>query len=223
MKKATKPATKGAAGKPAAKPAAKPAGREPIYVGDKNNKRLKAYNDSLKTYELSGKLKKEMISKAGSAKTSNKFQSAVSKTFGKYRKAGLNDDLLRGTNKKLIDKGYGDHVYDWVAKKPVQPVVFKEGADKNPFAKKPSATKKVEKANVASKGLKMPSPSIKVQKTVKLPSGIRNIKYDTQKGKVLVNLDGTEKSMERKEFDKWVNKPENRKMFNEYRSKKAKK
>ena len=52
MKKATKPATKGAAGKPAAKPAAKPAGRKPIYVTDPNNKRLKSYQDSLKTYKL---------------------------------------------------------------------------------------------------------------------------------------------------------------------------
>jgi uncharacterized protein YidB (DUF937 family) len=197
--------------------------REPIYVGDKKNKRLKAYNDSLNTYELSGKLKKELVSKAGNAKTGKKFQEAVGKLYGKYSKAGLNRDLLRGTNKKLIDRGYGENVMDWIAKKPVQPVVFKEGADKNPFIKKTTATQKAEKANVSPKELSIPKSSIKVQKTVKLPSAIRDIKYDTQKGTVLVDLDGTNRAMPRKDFDKWVNIPENRKMFDDYRRVKAKK
>ena len=79
------------------------------------------------------------------------------------------------------------------------------------------------KANVAPKELSIPKPSIKVQKTVKLPSAIRDIKYDVQKGTVLLDLDGTNRAMPRKDFDSWVNKPENRKMFDDYRKAKAKK
>jgi len=216
MKKATKPATKGAAGKPAAKPAAKPtakpAGRKPIYVTDPNNKRLLAYNDSLKTYELDKKFKKELHSKLSSAKTKEEYDKAYLNMNKKWSKAGLNPDLYRFSGKVFIKRDFGPNVKriisDQVVKKPVQPIILLE---------------KETKTNVAPKGLKKPSPSIKVERTVKLPSGIRDVKYDTQKGTVLVNLDGTQKSMPRKDFDKWVNQPENRKMFNEYRSKKAKK
>lgn len=211
MKKATKPATKGAAGKPAAKPAAKPAGRKPIYVTDPNNKRLKSYQDSSKTYEMFGDFKKEIVSSFKSSKSEQDFVNKRESILNKYKKRGFNTKLLKHTDILELEKKIGNdemRLLSSFAKKPVQPVILE---------------KKATKANVAPKGLKMPSPSIKVQKTVKMPSGIRNIKYDTQKGTVLVNLDGTEKAMDRKDFDKWVNKPENRKMFNEYRSKKAKK
>ncbi len=229
MKKATKPATKGAAGKPAAKPsakpAAKPAGRKPIYVTDPKDKRLLAYQDSLKTYKLVKPYVNELAGKVKSAKSLSDFSEIVGKVVNKYREAGLNTDLLIDNNKIAAKTSYGS-LADKVAKKPTRPVLLKKAEPKKELPKKEVkavANKTVSKTNVAQKGLKMPSPSIKVQKTVKMPSGIRNIKYDTQKGKVLVNLDGTEKSMERKDFDKWVNQPENRKMFNEYRSKKAKK
>jgi len=211
MRKATKPATKGAAGKPAAKPAAKPAGRKPIYVTDPNNKRLKSYQDSSKTYQLFGAFKKELLDSFKSSKSDEDFYNKRASIHNKYKKKGFNSKLIKNTDVLELEKKIGNHelrLFRGVVKKPVQPVILEQ---------------KATKANVASKGLKMPSTSIKVQKTVKMPSGIRNIKYDTQKGTVLVNLDGTEKAMDRKDFDKWVNKPENRKMFNEYRSKKAKK
>jgi hypothetical protein len=215
MKKVSKPAPKKAASKPASKTPEKPA-RKPIYVSSTKDKRLLAYNDSLKTHNLSNKFKKDLKESTSKAKTSKEFQEARSASFGKFLKAGGNYELLRGTNKKLVNKGYGDYIMDWETKKPVQPVEYKKPS---PVA----ARKKEEKTSIAPKQLKKPSPSIKVERTVKLPSGIRDVKYDTQKGTVLVNLDGTQKSMPRKDFDKWVNQPENRKMFNEYRSKKAKK
>ena len=77
-------------------------------------------------------------------------------------------------------------------KKPVQPVEYKKN----------------EEVNIAP--------------TVKLPSAIRDIKYDIQEGTVFVDLDGTNRAMPRKEFTTWVNKPENRKMFDDYRKAKAK-
>lgn len=220
MKKASKPATKGAAGKPAAKPA----GRKPIYVTDPKDKRLLAYQDSLKTYKLAKPYVNEVAKKVKSAKTRKEFEEISYGVADKYMSAGMNPDLLR--NGKTAVKTQHGYLVDLIAKKPKRPVLLKKTDSTKELPKKeakPVANKQVPKTNVAPKGLKMPSPSIKVQKTVKMPSGIRNIKYDTQKGTVLVNLDGTEKAMDRKDFDKWVNKPENRKMFNEYRSKKAKK
>jgi hypothetical protein len=224
MKKATKPATKGAAGKPAAKPAAKPAGRKPIYVTDPNDKRLKSYQDSLKTYKLVKPYVNEAVRKVKSAKTRQEFEKISYDVADKYMNAGMNPDILKD-GKVVVKTQYG-YLVNLVAKKPTRPVLLKKGEAKKELPKKEVKSvnnKTVSKTSVAPKELKKPSPSIKVERTVKLPSGIRDVKYDTQKGTVLVNLDGTQKSMPRKDFDKWVNQPENRKMFNEYRSKKAKK
>jgi hypothetical protein len=205
----------------------KPTGRKPIYVTDPNHPRLKAYQDSLKTYKLVKPYVNELAGKVKSAKNLSDFSEIVGKVVNKYREAGLNTDLLIDNNKIAAKTSYGS-LADKVAKKPTRPVFLKKAEPKKELPKKEvvAVTKKtVSKTNVAPKELKlnMPSPSIKVQKTVKLPSVIRDVKYDTQKGTVLVNMDGTNKAMPRKDFDKWVNIPENRKMFNDYRSIKAKK
>ena len=184
--------------------------RKPIYVTNPNDPRLKAYQDSLTSYNLAPAYNKQTLSNLQKANTVKEGVQDNLKTNEEFQKKGLNYQL--GFNGKefprqeVSDGFVGAIKYDY--KKPVQPVVL---------------AKKVTKANVAPKELSMPKSSIKVQKTVKLPSVIRDIKYDTQKGTVLVNLDGTQKSMPRKEFDAWVNKPENRKMFNEYRTTKANK
>jgi|688.fasta_scaffold385714_3 hypothetical protein len=122
------------------------------------------------------------------------------KIFWKDEKTGLVPNLVEYDPKTKLD--YFGHF-----KKPVRHVEYKKN----------------EKVNIAPKELTMPKPSIKVQKTVKLPSAIRDIKYDTQKGTVLLDLDGTNRAMPRKDFTTWVNKPENRKMFDDYRKAKAKK
>lgn len=227
MKKANKPAAK-AAQKPAAKQAAKLASkspaRKPIYVSNPNDKRLKSYQDSLNTYKLAKPYISEAVRKVKSAKTRLEFDKISYDVADKYMNAGMNPELLKD-GKTAVKTQYGSLV-NLVAKKPTRPVLIKKSEDKKELPKKDfksTNNKTVSKTNVAPKELKKPSPSIRVERTVKLPSGIRDIKYDTQKGTVLVNLDGTQKSMPRKEFDTWVNKPDNRKMFNEYRSKKSKK
>ena len=186
--------------------------REPIYVRDPKDKRLLAYNDSLRTYQLDKPFKKEIYDKLMASKTVDEYYDNYYSINDKWRRAGLNPDLYVPTGKNFIEKEFGKTnkqiLGEQLVKKPVQPVLL---------------AKEVTKANVAPRELSMPKSSIKVQKTVKLPSAIRDIKYDTQKGTVLVDLDGTNRAMPRKEFDSWVNKPENRKMFDDYRRVKAKK
>ena len=198
--------------------------RKLIYVTNPNDKRLKDYQDSLKTYKLARPYVGEVVKKAKSAKTKKEFDKISYDVADKYMNAGMNPGLLR-TGKTVLktDQGY---LVDLIAKKPTRPVFLKKDEDKKELPKKEViavTNKTVSKTNVAPKELSMPKPSIKVQKTVKIPSAIRDIKYDTQKGTVLLDLDGTNRAMPRKEFDSWVNKPDNRKMFDDYRRVKAKK
>ena len=198
--------------------------RKPIYVTNPNDKRLKDYQDSLKTYKLAKPYVSEVVKKAKSAKTKKEFDKISYDVADKYVNAGMNPGLLR--NGKTVLKTDQGSLVDLIAKKPTRPVFLKKAEPKKELPKKEViavTNKTVSKTNVAPKELSMPKSSIKVQKTVKLPSAIRDIKYDTQKGTVLLDLDGTNRAMPRKDFDSWVNKPENRKMFDDYRKAKAKK
>ena len=184
--------------------------RKPIYVIDPKDKRLKAYNDSLSLYNKTVDIENPKYYKDGKP------------SWWTFK--GSQDEVDEFMRKNNIDVGYtgrfpgkiqpqstghfGEGMLYPKYKKPVQPILI---------------AKEETKTNVAPKELSMPKSSIKVQKTVKLPSAIRDIKYDTQKGTVLLDLDGTNRAMPRKEFDSWVNKPENRKMFDDYRKAKAKK
>lgn len=174
--------------------------REPIIVTNPNDTRLKAYSDSLALYK---NYKKPPLGYVP-------ITESDSPTAKEYVKKNTINQLknLYYSPTGSITGNESIAYYDPPPKKPVQPVVL---------------VKEATKANVSTKELSMPKSSIKVQRTVKLPSAIRDIKYDTQKGTVLLDLDGTNRAMPRKDFDTWVNKPENRKMFDDYRRVKAKK
>ena len=185
--------------------------REPIYVTDPNHPRLKAYQDSSRTYNLYGKYSKELLKEIESAKTKDEYTKKHHSLLDRYVSSGMNTNLLRESGKVEFERNFGNQnnkMYGGFATKPVQPVVL---------------AKEETKVNIAPRELSMPKPSIKINRTVKLPETITGVKYDTQKGNVIVGLTGKDVTMPRKEFDSWVNKPENRKMFDDYRKAKAKK
>ena len=196
------------------KPVKKDPPRKPIYVRDPKDKRLLAYNDSLNTYELNKEFRKEIYSKLNSAKTKEEYDKINNAVVKKFVNRGMNPGLfVVDKNEKVFikrDFGNGAIRIDTEAspKKPVQPVFLEE---------------KTEKVNIAPKELNMPTSSIKVNRAVNFPKTVTGVKYDTQKGDVIVGISGKEVTMPRKEFDSWVNKPENRKMFDDYRKRKAKK
>ena len=184
--------------------------RKPIYVIDPKDKRLRAYNDSLSLYNKTADIENPKYYKDGKP------------SWWTFK--GSQDEVDEFMRKNNVDVGYtgrfpgkiqpqstghfGEGMLYPKYKKPVQPVVL---------------VKESAKTNVAPKELSMPKPSIKINRTVKLPETITGVKYDTQKGDVIVGLSGKDVTMPRKEFDTWVNKPENRKMFDDYRKSKAKK
>ena len=191
------------------KPVKKDPPRKPIYVSNPNDPRLKAYKDSLNSYNLAPRWNEQILSDVQKSNTVDQGFNAISKTNEEFRRKGLNYEL--GFNrrefprKKVSDGFLGSFKYDY--KEPVQPIELK----------------KLERVEIAPKERSMPTSSIKVNRSVNFPKAVTNIKYDTQKGDVIVGISGKDVTMPRKEFDSWVNKPENRKMFNDYRKSKAKK
>jgi hypothetical protein len=191
------------------KPEKKDPPRKPIYVSNPNDPRLKAYRDSLNSYNLAPRWNEQILSDIQKANTVDQGFNATAKTNEEFRRKGLNYELgfnrREFTRKKVSDGFVGSFKYDY--KKPVQPVEYK----------------KLEKVEIAPKERSMPTSSIKINKAVRLPKTITGVKYDTQKGNVIVGISGKEMTMSRKEFDSWVNNAENKKMFDDYRKSKAKK
>lgn len=162
--------------------------RDTIYTSNPNDPRLKAYQDSLYV----------RASNSQTFTPGNRTRPLTpdEKIFWKDEKTGLVPNLVE-YNPANPTWGYFGHY-----KKPVQPVEYKRN----------------EKVNIAPKERSMPEPSIKINRTVKFPEVITGVKYDIQKGDVMVGLTGKDVTMSREEFTTWVNKPENRKMFNDYRT-----
>jgi hypothetical protein len=183
--------------------------RKPIYVSNPNDPRLKAYRDSLSLYNRGEeKLKYGRNNPNATNLELNRKEEEIDRRFAISKSRGsFGNNLIKAIDMQKI--GSGDALRNVpLYKKPVQPVIFEQ---------------KATKTNVSPKELSMPKPSIKINRTVELPDAITGIKYDIQKGDVIVGISGKDVTMPRKEFDSWVNKPENRKMFDDYRKSKAKK
>jgi hypothetical protein len=191
------------------KPVKKDPPRKPIYVSNPNDPRLKAYKDSLNSYNLAPRWNEQTEKILQKANTVDEAIKATSKNNEEFRREGLKYELgfyIPDFPRKRVSDGFVSSV-KFGYKKPVQPVELK----------------KLEKVEIAPKERSMPTSSIKVNRSVNFPKAVTNIKYDTQKGDVIVGISGKDVTMPRKEFDSWVNKPENRKMFDDYRKSKAKK
>ena len=189
--------------------------RKPIYTSNPNDPRLKSYQDSLILYnytkgmvdDLKGYERKygdneKIFVDQWTDYTKDWYKTKNSKVTPSY-------DRLTKKNKQAPkpEKTYESRLSpNQVAveyKKPVQPVIFEQ---------------KATKTNIAPKELNMPTSSIRVNRSVNFPKTVTGIKYDTQKGDVIVGISGEDITMPRKEFDIWVNKPENRELYNEYRA-----
>jgi hypothetical protein len=200
------------------KPVKKDPPRKPIYVSNPNDPRLKDYKDSLSLYNKTKEIEnpKNYVNDRLSGYTFNgndeQFEMFARKNNvdyeEEYPKTGRFPGKIQPESvgyiefpRQKLKMAYPKY------KKPVQPVEYK----------------KLERVEIAPKERSMPTSSIKVNRSVNFPKAVTNIKYDTQKGDVIVGISGKDVTMPRKEFDSWVNKPENRKMFDDYRKAKSKK
>jgi hypothetical protein len=184
--------------------------RKPIYVRDPKDKRLKAYNDSLSLYNKTVDIENPKNYENGKPSWWT-FKGSTEQNIEFMKKNNIDANYTGRFPGKIQPESTGDFGEGMVYpkyKKPVQPVLI---------------AKEVTKANVAPKERSMPTSSIKVNRAVNFPKTVTGVKYDTQKGDVIVGISGKDVTMPRKEFDSWVNKPENRKMFDDYRKSKAKK
>jgi hypothetical protein len=99
--------------------------KKPIYVDDKNDPRYRAYQDSLRTYNLAPEYNKEILENLDRAKTVRGGSLSNLETNEKFRKKGMNYSI--GFNRKELPRknvtdGYvGVIKYDY--KKPQQPVI----------------------------------------------------------------------------------------------------
>jgi hypothetical protein len=192
------------------KPVKKDPPRKPIYVIDPKDKRLKAYNDSLSLYNKTVDIENPKNYENGKPSWWT-LKGSTEQNIEFMKKNNIDANYTGRFPGKIQPESTGDFGEGMVYpkyKKPVQPVLI---------------AKEVTKANVDPKERSMPTSSIKVNRAVNFPKTVTGVKYDTQKGDVIVGISGKDVTMPRKEFDSWVNKPENRKMFDDYRKSKAKK
>jgi hypothetical protein len=100
----------------------------PIYTSDLNDPRLRAYNDSLNSYNLAPLYNKQILTNLQKATTIKGGSQANLKTNDEFEKRGLNYQL--GFNRKefprkTVSDGYlGAIKYEY--KKPVQPYIYRK-------------------------------------------------------------------------------------------------
>lgn len=136
-------------------------GRTPIVVDDKNNPRLKAYNDSLALYNLSQKAKKlfdvdpsnDVLQ--GYNKKANDLASKSKIKPTKLQLSGYNQDYP-----KNFDPGAMQEPWMVTYKKPVQPYIYKK-----PEEKEQSRTDVYTDKALFDKAYKAEMDSINVRKT----------------------------------------------------------
>jgi hypothetical protein len=195
------------------KPVKKDPPRKPVYVSNPNDPRLKAYRDSLSLYNKTEDIENPKYYKNGKPSWWT-FKGTIDESGRFAKRNNIDVDYQYYATGRFPGKIQPESTGDWGEgmaypkyKKPVQPIEYK----------------KLEKVEIAPKERSIPMSSIKINRSVNFPKTVTNIKYDTQKGDVIVGISGKDVTMPRKEFDSWVNKPENRKMFDDYRKSKAKK
>jgi hypothetical protein len=125
----------------------------PIYTSDLNDSRLRAYNDSLNSYNLAPLYNKQILTNLQKATTVKGGFQANLKTNEEFVKRGLNYQL--GFNRKefprkTVSDGYvGAIKYEY--KKPVQPYIYR----------KPEVTPEVVETSVASAPAVSPEQPVK--------------------------------------------------------------
>jgi hypothetical protein len=184
--------------------------RPPIYTSNPNDPRIQAYQDSLTTYNLAPEFTKKKASEYFKSKTNAEASDRVNRVEAEFKKKGFKRrlwiDAFDGGRKEGFNFGITEGVY----KKPVQPVLY--------AAERP----KVDKTVVKPKGASLSVKKKDLQPQKSLPKSVTGFKMDASGANVYLSVNGKQTVMPKKEFTSWLQNPDNRAMYDKYRSSQAK-
>jgi len=184
--------------------------REPIYTSNPNDPRLKAYQDSLTTYDLSEEYWKKLVSEYNKSKTVEEADKRVRRVESEFKKRGFRENLQYDVKNGPHNPNFAFGIDKLIFKDPVQPVLY---APERP---------KVDKAVVKPKNaeLSVKKKELKPQKS--LPKSVTGFKMDASGANVYLSVNGKQTVMPKKDFTDWLKNPDNRAMYDKYRSSQAK-
>jgi hypothetical protein len=187
--------------------------REPIYTSNRNDPRLKAYQDSLTTYNLAPEFWKKTASEYLKSKTAGEAAERLRQVESEFKKRGFIQNLqydIMGGRHALHKPDFAFDIPKLLYKEPVQPVLY---APERP---------KVDKAVVKPKNaeLSVKKKELKPQKS--LPKSVTGFKMDASGANVYLSVNGKQTVMPKKDFTDWLKNPGNRAMYDKYRSLQAK-
>jgi hypothetical protein len=191
--------------------------REPIYVSNPNHPWIKAYQDSLTTYNLAPEYNKKIASEYLKSNSTKEARDRIEQVDSEFVKKGFNRDLRlwRDYEKNpRWKREIGFSITELEYKKPVQPVVYKKPVE----PERP----KVDKAVVKPKGASLSVKKKDLQPQKSLPKSIDSIKMDASGANVYLSVNGKQTVMPKKDFTDWLKNPDNRAMYDKYRSSQAK-
>jgi hypothetical protein len=188
---------------------------KPVYTSNPNDPRLKAYQDSLTTYNLAPEFNKKRVSEYLKSNSTKEANERIEQVHQEFKEKGFKFRLWTDAKNNQWKEGLGFGVNELVYKKPVQPVVYKKPVEQ---VERP----KVDKAVVKPKGASLSVKKKDLQPQKSLPKSIDSIKMDASGINVYLSLNGKQTVMPKKEFTSWLQNPENRAMYDKYRSSQAK-
>lgn len=186
--------------------------RKPIYTSNPNDPRIKAYQDSLTTYNLASEFHKKNASAYYGSKTAKEAYDRMKQIESEFKKKGFIEDLgydyiVHKNNPTWNSFSLVEGFY----KKPVQPVLY--------MAERP----KVDKASVKPKGVSLSVKKKDLQPQKSLPKSITGVKMDASGANVYLSVNGKQTVMPKKEFTSWLKNSDNRAMYDRYRASLARK
>lgn len=185
--------------------------RPPIYTSNPNDPRLKAYQDSLTTYNLAPEFHKKSASAYYGSKTTKEAYERMNQIESEFKKKGFIQDLNYDFRLHHNNKAHSFSLEEGFYKKPVQPVLY--------MAERP----KVDKASVKPKGVSLSVKKKDLQPQKSLPKSITGVKMDASGANVYLSVNGKQTVMPKKEFTSWLKNSDNRAMYDIYRASLAKK
>jgi hypothetical protein len=210
--------------------------RPPIYTSNPNDPRLRAYEDSLNTYNLAPEYNKRLLSDARWLPF-EKQREAFLKLEEEFKKKGYNPDLwtkrvrVKITNpegqreedakwkKSLKESGNRAYLAENASfrlvnyyKKPLQPVVYKKPVEQVEY-RKPT-----EKTQVSPREFGIDSINFNNRIWQTLPKSVDSVKMDASGTNVYLMMNGKNSVMPKKEFTSWLQNPENRELYDRYRA-----
>jgi len=189
---------------PRKKPIVIEANRKPIYTSNLNDPRLKAYQDSLGLYNRGEEKLKYWRNNPNATNVElNRKEEEIDRRFPvSTSRNSFGDNVIKTIDMQPIGSGSGLRNVP-LYKKPVQPVYLG-----------------VEKTIVKPKDFSVKKKELAPQKS--LPKSVTGWGMDAA-GNVNLSVNGIRTVMPKKEFTAWIQNPENRAMYDKYRTSVAKK